>query len=45
MDYQLSINQPSHTRDLRCLDYYGGLLVTGGSDKLVKLYSVKIGKL
>lgn len=41
MSYQLSLNQQCHTRDLRSLDCWNDVLVTGGSDKIVKIYSLK----
>jgi hypothetical protein len=41
--YELSQIIQSHQRDLRCLDYYNNLLVTGGSDKKFNLYSVQNG--
>ena len=41
MTYELSINKRCHDRDLRCLDYYQGILVTGSADKTLKIYSAK----
>lgn len=41
MSYQLSVNKKCHTRDLRCLDYHQGVLVTGSADKTLKIYSTK----
>ena len=43
--YELSENKILHSRDLRCLDYYAGTLVTGGSDRVFKMFSVDAGKL
>jgi WD40 repeat protein len=41
--YKLSRVIHAHKRDIRCLDYYGGLLLTGGNDKVFSLYSYHDG--
>ena len=41
--YKLSRVIDSHKRDARCVDYFEGLFVTGGSDKVFKLYSYNEG--
>ncbi len=38
--YDLSYEQNYHSRDMRCLDYYNGVLVTGGSDKVFHMFNV-----
>lgn len=43
--YDLSVNKKCHSRDLRCLDYHNGILVTGSSDKTLKIFSVKDEKI
>lgn len=40
-NYELSVNKKYHTRDIRCIDYFNGILVTGSSDKTLKMFSVK----
>jgi WD40 repeat protein len=41
--YRLSRVIQAHKRDARCLDYYNGMLVTGGNDKTFNLYTYKNG--
>ncbi len=41
--YRLSRVIQSHKRDVRCLDYFEGLLATGGNDKTFNLYSYSKG--
>lgn len=41
--YRLSRVIQSHKRDVRCLDYYEGILATGGNDKTFNLYSYAKG--
>lgn len=43
--YQLVKNIQAHNRDLRSLDYYKNFIVTGGSDKFVKIFTYSNGKL
>lgn len=41
--YKLSRVIHAHKRDIRCLDYYGGMLLTGGNDKVFSLHSYHDG--
>lgn len=41
--YQLSRVIQCHKRDVRCLDYYRGVLVTGGNDKTFNIYAYSSG--
>lgn len=41
--YKLSRVIQAHKRDVRCLDYHAGFLVTGGNDKTFNLYSYSVG--
>ena len=41
--YKLSRVIHAHKRDARCIDYFDNTLVTGGSDKVFKIYSYKAG--
>ena len=43
--YELAKNHLCHTRDLRTLDYYQNLIVTGGSDKKINIFTYKNGNL
>ena len=43
--YELSQTRRDHKRDLRCLDYHAGRLVTGGSDNVLNIFSLADGKL
>lgn len=42
--YCLSQVYQAHLRDVRCLDYNAGLLVTGGNDKRCLMFEYKEGK-
>jgi WD40 repeat protein len=37
--YKLSRVIQAHKRDVRCLDYHDGVLVTGGNDKTFSLFA------
>jgi hypothetical protein len=41
--YKLSRVIQAHKRDVRCLDYYQGILATGGNDKIFNLYTYSNG--
>lgn len=41
--YILSRVIQAHKRDVRCIDYHQGVLVTGGLDKILNLYSYHNG--
>lgn len=41
--YKLSRVIQAHKRDVRCLDYHDGFLVTGGNDKVFNLYAYSNG--
>lgn len=41
--YKLSRVIQCHKRDVRCLDYYRGVLVTGGNDKSFNIYAYSSG--
>lgn len=41
--YKLSRVIEAHKRDVRCLDYYEGILVTGGNDKKFNIYTYFAG--
>lgn len=43
--YDLSQSKFLHKRDLRCLDYHAGTLVTGGSDNLFTMHALHAGAL
>ena len=43
--FKLSKTIFGHSRDLRSLDYWHGTLATGGSDKIVNIYSYEQGHL
>lgn len=41
--YKLSRVIQGHKRDVRCIDYFEGVLVTGGNDKVFNLYNYQSG--
>lgn len=41
--YRLSRVIQAHKRDARCIDYFNGILVTGGSDKTFNMFSYRSG--
>ena len=41
--YNLSRVVAGHKRDVRCLDYHQGVLITGGSDKFYNIYEYNAG--
>lgn len=41
--YKLSRVIQAHKRDVRCIDYYNGILVTGGNDKVFNMYTYNNG--
>jgi hypothetical protein len=41
--YILSRVIQAHKRDVRCIDYFQGILVTGGLDKILNIYSYHSG--
>ena len=42
--YKLSRVIHAHKRDARSIDYFDGILVSGGSDKTCQIYSYKAGE-
>lgn len=41
--YKLSRVIQAHKRDVRCIDYFNGILVTGGNDKIFNMYTYNQG--
>ncbi len=41
--YRLSRVIQAHKRDARCIDYFNGILVTGGSDRTFNMFSYRAG--